>query len=257
VKNFVSVAFTFIFCIFYSNLGLSQTVSPAQSPLRPLGLQPIGPVMLNGSDARSREFNQTILPQVQSIIREKLVSNKVFDDLGTFPLDADKLLMPYAAQRPIRIYFIDEGAGYQNSLGFTYTLVGSDDQGTEVLLFPNASKAASGSNSWNLGKPQTARTSDQPLNTGDFLDIGTGGAGWQLDFFIISQGATGGRHKLWADQSRNVDKTQHVVAFQIPNSTYLIISFEDMLYGGDADYEDLILVADIGFDYQRPFILPQ
>ena len=36
----------------------------------------------------------------------------------------------------------------------------------------------------------------------------------------------------------------------------LELSFEDMLYGGDADYEDLILVADIGFDYQKPFILP-
>ena len=257
MKRFVSVAFAFAICFSTANLVLSQTVSPAQSPVRPLGLQPIGPVMLNGSDARSREFNSSILPQVNAIIREKLRSGKVFDDLGTFPLDADKLLMPYAAQRPIRIYFIDEGAGYQNTLGFTYSLVGSDDQGAEVLLFPNASKAASGSNSWNLGTPQTERTSSQPLNTGDFLDIGSGGPGWQLDFFIISQGATGGQHKLWADKSRNMDKTQHVVAFQIPNSTYLIISFEDMLYGGDADYEDLILVADIGFDYQRPFILPQ
>jgi hypothetical protein len=256
VKHLVLIAFAFAFCISNSTVGVSQTVSPTQSPVRPLGLQPIGPVMLSGSDARSREFNQVYLPQVQATIREKLVSGKVFDDLGTYPLDADKLLMPYAAQRPIRLYFIDEGAGYQNTLGFTYSLIGSDVHGTEVLLFPNASKAASGSNSWNLGSPQTARTIEQPLNTGDFLDIGNGGAGWLLDFFIISQGATGGQHKLWADKTRNMDKTQHVVAFQIPQSTYLIISFEDMLYGGDADYEDLILVADIGFDYQKPFILP-
>jgi hypothetical protein len=257
MKRFGLVAMAFAFCMSVSGNCFSQTVSPAQSPVRPLGLQPIGPVMLNGSDARSREFNSTILPEVQSIIRQKLVSGKVFDDLGTFPLDADKLLMPYAAQRPIRIYFIDEGAGYQNSLGFSYSLVGSEDRSAAVLLFPNASKSASGTNSWNLGTPQLERTADQPLNTGDFIDLGNGGAGWQLDFFVISQGATGGQHKLWADKSRNVDRTQHVVAFQIPNSTYLIISFEDMLYGGDADYEDLILVADIGFDYQKPFLLPQ
>lgn len=257
MKRLVPVAFAVIFGLLLSTAAFSQTVSPVQSPVRPLGLQPIGPVMLSGSDARSREFNQVYLPQVQAIIREKLSSGKVFDDLGTFPLDADKLLMPFAAQRPIRIYFIDEGAGYQNTLGFTYSLVGSVSQGTPVLLFPNASKAASGSNSWSLGSAQTTRTTQQPLNTGDFLDLGNGGAGWQLDFFIISQGATGGQHKLWADKNRNMDKTQHVVAFQIPNSTYLIISFEDMLYGGDADYEDLILVADIGFDYQKPFALPQ
>ena len=257
MTRFFSVAFALLFCASNASLGISQTVSPVQSPLRPLGLQPVGSVYLSGSDERSREFNWVYLPQVQAIIREKLRSGKVFDDLGIFPLDADKLLMPYAAQRPIRVYFIDEGAGYQNTLGFSYTLVGSDDEGAETLLFPNASKSAQGSDSWNLGTPQTPRTTNQPLNTGDFVELGSGGAGWQLDFFIISQGATGGKHKLWADKSRNMDKTQHVVAFQIPNSTYLIISFEDMLYGGDADYEDLILVADIGFDYQKPFILPQ
>lgn len=257
MKRLLLAAMACVFCLTELPCCFSQTVSPAQSPVRPLGLKPVGPVMLSGSDARSQEFNRTYLPQVQAIIKEKLRSGKVFDDLGTFPLDADKLLMPYAAQRPIRVYFIDEGAGYENSLGFTYSLVGSDVRGPEVLLFPNASKAASGWNSWNLGTPQSTRTNSQPLNTGDFLDLGVGGPGWQLDFFIISQGATGGRHKLWADKSANVDKTQHVVAFQIPNSTFLIISFEDMLYGGDADYEDLILVADIGFDYQAPFALPQ
>lgn len=257
MKRLLSAVFTISLCLSNITAGFSQSASPVQSPVRPLGLQPLGPVMLSGSDDRSREFNQVYLPQVQAIIREKLRSGKVFDDLGTFPLDADKLLMPYAAQRPIRVYFIDEGAGYQNSLGFTYSLVGSDTTGTEVLLFPNASKAASGSNSWNLGAPQTTRTTQQPLNTGDFIDLGNGGAGWQLEFFVISQGAEGGRYKLWADKSKNVDKIQHVVAFQLPNTTFLIVSFEDIIGGGDADYEDLILVADVGFDYQKPFILPQ
>lgn len=257
MKRLCSLAVTAFLLLSNATMSLGQTASPAQSPVRPLGLQPIGPVMLSGSDARSREFNQVYLPQVQAIIREKLRSGKVFDDLGTFPLDADKLLMPYAAQRPIRVYFIDEGAGYQNSLGFTYSLVGSDTNGAEVLLFPNASKAASGSNSWNLGTPQTTRTTQQPLNTGDFIDVGVGGAGWQLEFFVISQGAEGGKHKLWADKTQNIDKIQHVVAFQLPNTTYLIVSFEDIIGGGDADYEDLILVADIGFDYQKPFALPQ
>jgi len=46
--------------------------------------------------------------------------------------------------------------------------------------------------------------------------------------------------------TRNPDKLDHVVAFALPDSPYLIIAFEDMYGGGDRDYNDVIFALDIG-----------
>ncbi|MFO1064467.1 MAG: DUF4114 domain-containing protein [Pirellulales bacterium] len=234
----------------------AQTQSPVQSSARPLGLQPIQPVMLSGSDARSQTFNQVHLPIVLGIITDHLVSGRAFDGRGSFKLDADKLFMPQAANQTIRIYFIDEGAGYHNSLGFDFTQAGDPNPGQAYLIFPDASKPAASGQEWMLGVPQYTRRASDPLKTGDFVDIGVGGAGWQLGLFLISNGASGGNVKLWNDKSLNVDGIQHMVAFQIPNTNLLLVGFEDLIGGGDLDFEDTLFVVDIGFDYQTDLNLP-
>ncbi len=63
---------------------------------------------------------------------------------------------------------------------------------------------------------------------GDFVDIGRGGNGFQLDFFLISNGANGGTTWLWNDIDKNSDKLQHVVAYHVPGSSLILIGFEDI-----------------------------
>ncbi len=83
---------------------------------------------------------------------------------------------------------------------------------------------------------------------GDFVEIGRGGNGYQLDFFLISDGANGGKTWLWNDVAKNVDKLQHVVAYHVPNSSFILIGFEDIIGGGDLDYNDCLFVVDVGIE---------
>ena len=81
---------------------------------------------------------------------------------------------------------------------------------------------------------------------GDFVEVSTGGNGWQLDFFLISNAVSGGTTSLWADRALNSDGLQHMVAFMIPNSRFILLGFEDIVGGGDLDYNDALFVVDIG-----------
>lgn len=127
------------------------------------------------------------------------------------------------------------------------------------MIFPNAS----------IGTGR--RTIDIPLREGDFVDIGVGGNGWQLDFFLISNGFRLWRDSnqtntnlgwLWNDKSKNSDGLQHVVAFALPDSPYILVGFEDILGGGDLDYNDALFVVDVGIENvdvltDNPASLPQ
>ena len=99
------------------------------------------------------------------------------------------------------------------------------------------------------------RTVNEPIRVGDFVEIGKGGNGWQLDFFLMSDGFNIWKNSgqtntnitwLWNDISKNSDALQHVVAFAMPNSPYVLIGFEDIVGGGDLDYNDALFVVDIG-----------
>jgi hypothetical protein len=210
------------------------TVANPQASQRPFGLQPISSVQVSGSDARAAEFNSVMLPQFLQICEDNLQESVVFQQSSGFKLDASKLFLRQNADKPIRIYYIMEGAGYWNTLGFTITPAGAtNNTGSPFLIFPNASAGST-------------RTQNEPLRTGDFVEIGTGTAGFQLDFFLISDGARNGQTWLYNDKSRNSDGLQHVVAFLIPGSRYVMIGFEDIVGGGDLDYNDLVFVVDIG-----------
>jgi len=70
--------------------------------------------------------------------------------------------------------------------------------------------------------------------------------GHQLDFFLISNGARLARGTYSTDSSINPDGIDHVVAFALADSPYLLIGFEDMYNGGDRDYNDALFAVDIG-----------
>ncbi|MCU0707981.1 MAG: DUF4114 domain-containing protein [Pirellula sp.] len=247
-----------IFAIAVSMLALHQsaagqtTATPQATPL-PLGIPIVSTVKVTGSDSKAAEFNSNWLPQFRAIINNNLKESVQFTAASGFKLDADRFFLRKASPYPIRVYFLAEGAGYQNAVGFTFTPAGSSVPGTPYLIFPNSS-ARSGS----------TRTIDEPLKQGDFVELGHGGNGWQLDFFLLSDGFRKWRQHtnktnfqslpnpsitwLWNDLTKNSDRLQHVVAFVLPNSPYVLVGFEDIVGGGDLDYNDVLFVVDIGLE---------
>ncbi len=234
VKHLLAVAFAAV------SLPIAATAgnpSPVQSNARPYGLQPYAPVQVRKSDARSTDFFNNYLPTFKQLINESLAESVVFNQVSGYKLDASRLFLRSTSDLPIRVYFVHEGAGYWNSLGFSFTPAGQPTPGQPYLLFPNAS----------FGSPtSTTRNQSTPLVVGDFIELTAGGPGIQMDFFLVSDGALTPRNTWYNNTDLNVDAKQHVVAFLLPNSRYVMIGFEDLYGGGDLDYNDCLFVVDIG-----------
>jgi len=221
---------------------IAQTESPIQATARPFGLDIVGPVQLAGSDARSTDFQTNVLPVAQDFVNVNLNERVSVDNATSLTLDPSQLDLVTTADA--RVYFVGEGAGYHNTLGFNTTGSGISS-GAPKLIFPDASA----SNSY-LSSGSAVRTSSEPLQAGDFVELGVLEAGTHLDFFLISNGANGGTNVYSTDESINPDGINHVVAhaFAMEDSPYLLIGFEDLFGGGDNDFNDLVFVLDIGVE---------
>ena len=167
-------------------------------------------------------------------------------------LDPTRLYLPLDTNRPIRVYFVDEGAAYRNQLGVSIAEAGHGRNGSSPLIdplsngrliFPDASYA----------NPPDGLTPGGPLHTGDFVELGNVSQGNQLDFFLISDGANGvggGNNVLRNFAELNSDGLQHVITayFREDYPGYILIGFEDIVGGGDLDYNDCLFVIDVGYD---------
>ena len=222
------------------NKSSDSQASPIQSPARPYNLSIDAPVQLAGSDAAAKDFQTNVLPGMLTAERTLLPELQFHSaqNLATFSFDPSKLVL--GADAAARVYFLGEGAGYQNTLGISTTNSGPTSPGAS-LIFPNASSSVGTGGS---GTP--VRSVGEPLLPGDFVDLGTLKAGSAFDFFLIANGAAGGKDVLSTNSSLNKDGLVHAVAMQAPGSPYLIISFEDMVGGGDSDYNDVYFAVDLG-----------
>ena len=218
-------------------------VSPVQSTATPSGLSVVGPVMAAGSDAAAANF-QSVLPGMQQFVSTYLpeYQNNMNSPL-VFGIDPSRLTL--STMSSVRAYFAYEGAGYQNTIGFNTTGVGVSS-GNPQVIFPNASSSIGFG-----GSGTTVRSASNPLLPGDFVDLGTFSAGTSLDFFLMANGANGGTSVFSTTGTANPDGINHVATFTpsfwgAANSPYLFISFEDLLGGGDKDFNDVIIALDIG-----------
>lgn len=224
-----------------SSSGSSNSVdSPIQSKADPFGLPIVDKVQLAASDAASKEFQANSLKALSEFVNKTLGESKAVND-GTMLLDPSKLFL--ANKSDVRVYFIGEGAGFHNTLGFNTEGPGIDS-GNPQIIFPDASSRAT----TYLPGSEIKRTGNEPLLPGDFVDLGTFKGGTQLDFFLIADGANKGTNVFSTDSSINPDGINHVVAFAsvLAGSPYLIIGFEDMFAGGDRDFNDVLFAIDIG-----------
>ncbi|WP_165498793.1 DUF4114 domain-containing protein [Chlorobium sp. N1] len=209
----------------------------------PYGLDIAGDVQDAASDEASVTFQENYLPTLSSWINSNLKETSSVNDLSGISLDPSQLYLSTASD--VRVYFVGEGAGYWNTLGFTTDAIESAIGDGGEIIFPNASTQSSYLN----GTDDPARTYDTPLLPGDFVDLGTFDANTQLDFFLIAQGAllSSTTSQLYStDSSLNLDGIAHVISYAIADSPYLLIGFEDMWNGGDKDYNDLLFAIDIG-----------
>ena len=238
----------------------AQTVSPVQATADPHSIKVAAPVMLAGSDAASKNFDNTVLPSLTAFIQSALPERQNNTASAAFEVDPNKIVL--ANNTAVRAYFVYEGAGYHNSIGVASqmpsdpTPYNSWDQavaGSSKLIFPDASSTEGGVND-GTGAYGT-RTATEPVLPGDFVDVGTYAKGTKLDFFLLS----GGANNYWAnsfstDGSLNPDGfSQHVAAFTthifaVPqlNSPFLFLSFEDQWGGGDQDVNDVVIALNVG-----------
>jgi Domain of unknown function (DUF4114) len=216
---------------------LAGNPASVQSTARPYNLPVYGPVQVKASDSRAATFQQNFLPIFQQLINESLSESVVFNNVSGYKLDASRLYLRSTSDLPIRVYFVHEGAGYLNSLGFSFTPAGQATPGQPYLLFPNTSF---------VSPTSTTRNQTTPLVVGDFVELTAGGPGIQMDFFLVANGAQTPYNTWYNNTDLNVDDKQHVVAFLLPNSRYVMIGFEDLYNGGDLDYNDCLFVVDIG-----------
>ena len=235
----IHYTFAAVTAALFSTSALAQTVSPVQAAARPDGLSIVEPVQAAGSDAASADFDANDLTPMRIYLNRVLRPGQVFNDSLHY-LDPSKLHL--TTMSDTRVYFLGEGAGYHNSLGFNASGSGVSS-GNPKLIFPDASSPVStSSTSWN----GVTRSANEPLLPGDFVDLGANPAGTSLDFFIIGNGARGGRNVYSTNTSVNPDHFNHVVAFTTPGSPYLMIGFEDLYNGGDRDFNDVLFAVDIG-----------
>ncbi len=228
------IAFSVILC----TSAFSQTESPFQSPASPYNLDIVAPVQLAGSDEASATFQAEVLPGILKLANQSLSEKSAPLNFNSIALDPSNLVL--AQDATVRVYFLNEGAGYSNSLGIS-TTDGGPLAPDAALIFPNASSST------GFGGTGTAiRSSTNPLAPGDFVDLGTYSAGTSLDFFLIANGAKGGSTFFSTDLSLNRDGIVHAVSLAPDGSAYLIIGFEDLLNGGDRDYNDVLVAVEIG-----------
>lgn len=174
---------------------------------------------------------QALIPEFQKYVQQERLAISA-ERQQAQALDATKLFMKF--DHNVRVWFLNEGAGYKNQLG--YQTVKDSKETAKGEIFNNISCT----DGCQLGEGK-----DGVLDIGDYVDIGTVSAGTQLNFLLRSNGFNGGQEVLGgADPDQNVDKLKHLMAYAVGD--YLLMGFEDIIGGGDLDYNDAVFVVDFG-----------
>lgn len=224
-----------------------------QSTWRPYDLPLYQPVQRSGSDFNAWCFNRFMLPALITLANEEYSKSSVAANFDKLALDPAKLKL--MEESKVRVYFIGEGTGYVNTLGINTKGLGAKE-GEPHILFPHV-KTAQG-----LGTAAKwaskfygsvfpfwiwPRAEDKPLRPGDFVDLGELPAGTRLNFFLVAKSGEGlNTYSIFKET--NPDGIDHMVATAIEGTSYLLVSFEDMFGGGDADYEDCVFAVEMSMD---------
>lgn len=243
MKYFIIVIPCFLMLLNFSYSQTGPRTSDFQSGDRPLGLDIVAPVMAAGSDTASANFQVTELPQFLSYVN--LNWNTASNLIGLDAVSLDPSAIVVQQDTIARAYLLRDGAGYRNTLGFNTVDMGTNASSVSQLLFPDVS-----SNNQYFADPESLasdpRSSGNPLLVGDFVDLGAIGNNQTVNFFLIANGANGGTNLYDSDIGTNPDGVRHLVTYAIPDSPFLLVGFEDLWGGGDADFNDVMFAINVG-----------
>lgn len=214
----------------------------------PLGhLSAVARVKRAASDARSRRFYNTMLPRMITLAQQQFNADSIARNFPELVLDPARLTL--AERTRVRVYYVGASSGYVNSMGVNLSGTGMAE-GAPKLVFPNAGTPINLDNlDGQAGPPVESalppRVPEAPLLPGDFVDLGPVSAGTTLSFFLISRvnGQLVGVFTPLIDY--NPDRIAHIVCVAIENTSYLMLSFEDMFKGGDKDYSDCVFAIEL------------
>ena len=214
-----------------SSAAIAQGVDKdVQSDFTVFGLEQVGPVQEACTDDRSMDFYGDILPGATVLVEENLKEGVEFLAVGITRLDEDALFLLEDSDRPVRVYFVHEGAGYRNTLGYSTSLAGSFEAGERKIIFPDVSDGT-------YGGPEL-------LAGGDWIELGDFPAGTAFEFFIVRNAVNGGTDVFTNQDHLNPDSIQHLAAWLL-GDRYVLLGFEDLMNGGDLDYNDVVVVVDL------------
>ncbi|MEZ9579203.1 MULTISPECIES: LruC domain-containing protein [unclassified Vibrio] len=194
---------------------------------------------------------QDVLTNVYSMLPEGSTVNSAFiapERYSSIDIDDELNGAEYATAK---ITFLNEGAGYRNSLGYFVFDTNNppatkDDINAHVIVFPNTSVASVGE-----------------MQEGDTIDLSVQlTAGQTLAFFIISNGwgwegsynnipwLGGWGTPFYSYPPINPEATavnrRHNVAFLDTENEFLVLGFEDIYRpSGDNDFNDLIFTVEV------------
>jgi len=214
-----------------------------QSPVRPFSLKIVDEVQTSGSDQRAADFEDNYLAAMRQWGNLDLTAPSFTQLTSTVSLDPSKISL--ATQYDTRVYFVGDNTSNRNTLGFN-TAGGGITEGNPRLIFPNASESDLAISIPLLNIHIPLRTLNEPLLPGDFVNLGRLPAGTQLDFFLIADGARGGRDVFSTRASANPDGLNHALVFAQPGSPYLFVGFEDLYGDANGNFKDLLFAVDIG-----------
>lgn len=227
--------------------------APMQTGQRDYGIPAYQPVQRAASDFHSWIFSRFMLPNLITLANKEYTHSAVVSHFEKLALDPAQLKLMEESR--VRVYFIGEGSGYVNALGVNLSGLGTDE-GDPRILFPNANtflqldaaaKMMSSRKGRLLRSKLGKRKPEAPLMPGDFIDLGKLPADTQLNFFLIAYDGQG--HNVYSVlKERNPDRIDHMVAMAVEGTSYLLVSFEDMFKGGDADYEDCVFAVEMSMD---------
>lgn len=199
----------------------------------------------------SPEYEAGLAAGTQLTVEEWLGFNQRIQQEGlAFGSAAIKAIDPSLLQwtggtKNVEVFFINEGAGYQNQLLFTA------NDGPLQTIFNNVSSRYS-----------ILDNGDGPLGLGQGKSLGSFTQGSRLNFFLNSDGYSYGENLagsqaltttaggevvnqsdrlLGATPAQNRDKLSHMVAYQL--NEWILLGFEDIVGGGDLDYNDTVFVV--------------
>lgn len=192
-----------------------------------------------------------ILQNVYSMLPEGSAVNPDFIDASkstSIAIDSD---LPEGSYAEVTVTFLNEGAGYRNSLGYFIFDTNNppatkDDVDQHVIIFPNASKPAEG----EMLEGDTLDLNIQllPGQSIGFFVIPNGWGWWGSYNNLYSLGSWGTPFYSLTDlnpESDSVNRRHNVTFIDLQNE-FLVVGFEDLYRpDGDNDFNDLLFTVNV------------